>query len=44
MMVNINITIPETLHKDLKIAAAIEETTIKDLIITALEQEKKSHG
>lgn len=37
-MVNINITIPDTLHKKLKIAAAIQETTLKELIIQTLEE------
>ena len=36
-MVNINISIPDELHKELKIAAAINDTTLKDLIIKTLE-------
>lgn len=35
-MVNINIEIPEELHKRLKLAAVMEEKTIKDLVIDLL--------
>lgn len=36
-MVNINITIPDELHKELKIAAAMNDTSLKNLIIETLE-------
>ena len=37
-MANINILIPDELHKKLKVKCAIEETTLKDFIIGALEK------
>jgi hypothetical protein len=40
-MVNINIEIPNELHKKIRIAAAINDTTIKDHIIKLLEKEMK---
>ncbi|MBN1275756.1 toxin-antitoxin system HicB family antitoxin [Candidatus Woesearchaeota archaeon] len=43
-MKNINITIPEELHKQLKIAAATQGTTIKELSINLLEQRIKRGG
>lgn len=36
-MANINISIPDELHKELRIAAAKEEKTIKQLVIETLE-------
>jgi hypothetical protein len=36
-MPNINIVVPDELHKDLKIEAARKDSTLKDLIITILE-------
>ncbi len=40
-MTNINIEIPDELHKKIKIQCAIEETTLKDFIVKALEQRLK---
>ncbi|MBN1275755.1 toxin-antitoxin system HicB family antitoxin [Candidatus Woesearchaeota archaeon] len=37
-MKNLNITIPEELHKQLKIAAATQGTTLKEEIVAALEE------
>ncbi|MEM4259864.1 MAG: hypothetical protein QXG00_01360 [Candidatus Woesearchaeota archaeon] len=39
-MVNINIKIPDELHRDLKLEAVKRNTTIKELIITILENIK----
>jgi hypothetical protein len=36
--VNINIAIPEELHKKLKLAAIINNLTLKDFIIKSLEE------
>ncbi len=36
--VNINIAIPEELHKKLKLAAIINNLTLKDFIIRCLEE------
>ena len=36
--VNINIAIPEELHKKLKLAAIISNLTLKDFIIRSLEE------
>jgi len=36
-MVNINIEIPDELHKRAKVAAALAEKTLKQLIIETLE-------
>lgn len=36
-MVNINIEVPDELHREAKIAAAVAGTTLKGLIIAALE-------
>jgi predicted HicB family RNase H-like nuclease len=36
-MVNINIQIPDELHKKIKLNAVKEDTSIKDLIIRKLE-------
>jgi len=38
-MVNINIEIPDDLHKRLKLAAALGDTTIKDLFVRLLSDE-----
>ena len=38
-MVNINIIIPDDLHKSLRIKAALEDKPIKDIIISFLEKE-----
>ena len=43
-MVNINIQIPDELHKKAKIRCAIDEITLKDFIIDSIEkklEEKK---
>ena len=37
-MTNINIEIPDKLHKKVKIQSAIDEVTIKDFIIKTLEE------
>lgn len=37
-MVNINIQLPETLHKELKVTAISNDKTLKDLINEVLEQ------
>lgn len=37
-MVNINITIPEELHKKLRIKCAIEGITLKEFVINSLEK------
>ncbi|MBU1976122.1 MAG: type II toxin-antitoxin system HicB family antitoxin [Nanoarchaeota archaeon] len=43
-MVNINITIPDELHKKLKVEAAIQEITLKELVISVAEREsQKKH-
>jgi hypothetical protein len=36
-MVNVNIEIPDDLHKELKLAAVLDETTIKQLVIDILK-------
>jgi predicted HicB family RNase H-like nuclease len=38
-MANINIEIPDDLHKELKINAAEKDSTLKELIIAILEQQ-----
>lgn len=40
-MANINIAIPEELHKKLKIQAIEEDRTLKAFLIETLEQELK---
>jgi hypothetical protein len=35
-MVNVNIEIPDELHKKLKLAAVLEDTTIKSIVIEVL--------
>jgi len=37
-MVNINIEIPDELHKRLKIASLLHDATLKEYIITTLEK------
>lgn len=37
-MGNINIEIPESVHKKLKIAAALKEKTLKQLIVDSLSE------
>ena len=43
-MSNINITIPDDIHKKLKIAAALEEKSLKDLVIEALQDYLERKG
>ena len=38
-MVNINIEIPDELHKKIKLKSVMEDCTIKDYIINNLEKE-----
>jgi predicted HicB family RNase H-like nuclease len=40
-MTNINIEIPDELHKKVKIQCAVEEKTLKDFIAEALEEKIK---
>jgi predicted HicB family RNase H-like nuclease len=40
-MVNINIEIPDELHKKLKLEAVKKDKTLKELIINILEEEIK---
>jgi len=40
-MTNVNIEIPDELHKKMKIQCAIEEITIKDFIIRTLDEKIK---
>ncbi|MFH2020764.1 MAG: hypothetical protein ABIJ34_05080 [archaeon] len=40
-MTNVNIEIPGELHRKVKIQCAIEEVTLKDFIIAALEEKIK---
>jgi predicted HicB family RNase H-like nuclease len=37
-MPNINIEIPDDVHRRLKVAAAVQDVTLKDLIILVLEK------
>jgi len=37
-VVNLNITLPDELHKSLKIKALQKDTTLKDLIVELLEE------
>lgn len=39
-MVNINIEIPDELHKKLRLVATLQETTLKSYIIDALEKRR----
>ena len=43
-MTNINITIPDDLHKELKVAAAMEEKPLKDVVIERLRKQAKRGG
>ncbi len=40
-MTNINIEIPDELHKKAKVKCAIEEMSIKDFVIKAIEEKLK---
>jgi len=40
-MVNINIAIPDELHKKIKLEAVKKETTLKELIIKYLEEKAR---
>jgi len=40
-MTNINIEIPDELHKRIKIQCAVEEKTLKDFIVESVEQRLK---
>jgi hypothetical protein len=40
-MVNINIEIPEELHKKLKFSSAVKDQTLKDHIVEILENKSK---
>jgi len=40
-MVNINIEIPDDLHKKIKLISVMQDMTIKQYIIRALEQKTK---
>ena len=40
-MVNVNIPIDDDLHKQLKLAALMQDKTLKEYIISALEDETK---
>ena len=42
-MTNINIKIPDELHKKLKIACAIEDVTIREEIIKLIEERIKKY-
>ena len=43
-MVNINIEIPEQLHKEIKIKSVMQEKTLKDYIIEELNSYVKTNG
>jgi len=43
-MTNINIELPEELHKQLKIFCAMHGISIKDFLIQSLEEEAKESG
>ena len=43
-MVNINIEIPDDLHKRLRVKSAVKDTTQKDLIIQFLNDYLEKHG
>ena len=43
-MVNINIHIPDELHKKIKLEAVNKESTIKNIIIETLEKSSKGVG
>ena len=40
-MTNVNIEIPDELHKKAKIKCAIDEKTLKDFVIEAIEEKIK---
>jgi hypothetical protein len=40
-MTNVNIEIPDELHKKLKIQCAVEEKTLRDYIVQSLEDRLK---
>jgi len=40
-MTNVNIEIPDELHKKVKIQCAIEEKTLKDYLVEALKEKLK---
>jgi predicted HicB family RNase H-like nuclease len=40
-MTNINIEIPDELHKKAKVKCAIDEVSIKDFVIKAIEEKLK---
>lgn len=40
-MVNINIAIPDELHKKLKVDAAIKGVTLKELVIQVIDSQAK---
>ena len=41
-MVNINIEIPDELHKKAKLKSVVEDITLKEFIIKALEEKLKN--
>ncbi|MFP4524397.1 MAG: hypothetical protein ACLFO2_03755 [Candidatus Woesearchaeota archaeon] len=43
-MTNINISIPDDLHKELKVAAAIEEKPLKTVVVERLEAHARKRG
>ncbi len=43
-MVNVNIEIPDDLHKRLKLTAVMRETTIKQLVIDILAEDDGKEG
>ncbi len=43
-MVNINIEIPDELHKKIKIYCAMNDITIKDFVISSLTKNLKSRS
>ena len=40
-MTNVNIEIPDELHKKVKIKCAVDEMTLKEFIVKALEEKLK---
>lgn len=43
-MVNINIEVPDEIHKKIKILSAMQDTPIKELIVKALEENIKNES
>ncbi|MBW2983310.1 type II toxin-antitoxin system HicB family antitoxin [Candidatus Woesearchaeota archaeon] len=43
-MTNINISIPDDLHKELKVAAAMEDKPLKELVIERLRKYGSKRG